>query len=132
MGKAKHSARDGWIYIDGETFSGMRADIGGDPTNSELKIAWKYLYTAKDTWLGPKQDLGAIGATYNLTMDPYEKYDMTFNPLEEFDKSIVDYPNIKRFPGGASNDLSSNLQDPANPLPLMDIHKVVQIIGNAD
>ena len=24
-------------------------------------------------------DLGAIGATYNLTMDPYEKYDMTFN-----------------------------------------------------
>ena len=63
-------------------------------------------------------------------MDPYEKYDMTFNgavstrmpttspgryagydngwilslmyiPLMEFDKSIVDYPSIKRFPGGA-------------------------------
>jgi hypothetical protein len=161
MGKAKHSARDGWIYMDGETFSGMRADIGGDPTNPDLKIAWKYLYTAKDTWLGPKQDLGAIGATYNLTMDPYEKYDMTFNgavstrttttspgryagydngwvvslvyiPLQEFDKSIVDFPNIKRFPGGASNDMSPNLQDPANPVPLMDIHKIVQVIGNAD
>ena len=91
---------------------------------------------AKDTWLGPKQDLGAIGSTYNLTMDPFEKYDMTFNgavstrmpttspgryagydngwvlslitlPIMEFDKSIVDFPNIKRFPGGASNDMSS-------------------------
>ena len=28
---------------------------------------------------GPELDLGAIGSTYNLTMDPYEKYDMTFN-----------------------------------------------------
>ena len=32
----------------------MRADIGGDPENPDLQIAWKYLYTAKDTWLGPK------------------------------------------------------------------------------
>ena len=37
------------------------------------------LYTAKDTWLGPTQNLGSIGALYNLTMDPYEKYDMIFN-----------------------------------------------------
>ena len=58
---------------------GARADIGGDPKNPDLKIAWKYLYTAKDTWLGPRQNLGAIGALYNLTMDPYEKYDMIFN-----------------------------------------------------
>ena len=57
----------------------MRVDIGGDPANPDLWIAWKYLYTAKDTWLGPQQFLGAIGAIYNLTMDPYEKYDMTFN-----------------------------------------------------
>ena len=48
--------------MDGESFGGMRADIGGDPENPDIKIAWKYLYTAKDTWLGPKQDLGAIGA----------------------------------------------------------------------
>ena len=57
----------------------MRADVGGDPENPDLKIAWKMLYTSKDTWLGPTLDLGAIGSTYNLTMDPYEKYDMTFN-----------------------------------------------------
>ena len=72
-------------------------------------------------------------------MDPFEKYDMTFNGavrtrmpttspgryagydngwalsllipvLIEFDKSIVDFPNIKRFPGGASNDLVPNLR----------------------
>jgi arylsulfatase len=161
MGKAKHSARAGWIYMDGESFGGMRADIGGDPANPDLHIAWKYLYTAKDTWLGPKQDLGGIGALYNLTMDPYEKYDMTFNgaaptrmpttsagryagydngwclsllyvPLMEFDKSLVDFPSIKRFPGGASNDMQPNLQVPGNPLPLMDIHKVVQTIGAGD
>ena len=161
MGKARHSARDGWIYIDGETFAGARADIGGDPTNPDLKIAWKYLYTSKDTWLGPQQNLGAIGSAYNLTMDPFEKYDMTFNgavstrspttspgrysgydngwavslmavPIGEFDKSIVDFPNMKRSPGGASNDTSPDLQHPDNPLPLMDIKKLVNVIGAAD
>jgi hypothetical protein len=35
----------------------------------------------------------------------------------EFNKSIVKYPNIERFPGGASNDLKPNLQNPKNPLP---------------
>ena len=142
-GKAKHSARDSWIYIDGETFQGMRADIDNEP---DIRIAWKYLWTSKDTWLGGEVNLGAIGSTYNLTMDPYEKYDMMFNgavstrnpttspgryagmdngwvfslvdiPLTEFNKSIVKYPNIERFPGGASNDLKPNLQNPKNPLP---------------
>ena len=131
------------------------------PRTPTLHIAWKVLYTAKDTWLGPQQNLGAIGSNYNLTMDPFEKYDMTFNgavstrtadyfagPLRrlrqwlgyfptcgailEFDKSIVDFPNIKRFPGGASNDMNPNLQNPANPLPLMDIKKVVRTIGMGD
>ena len=81
-------------------------------------------------------------------MDPFEKYDMTFNGavsarmptsspgkyagqdngwvlaliypvMIEFDKSIVKYPSIKRFPGGASNDLMPNLQHPDNPVPLL-------------
>ena len=97
---------------------------------------------------------------YNLTMDPYEKYDMTFNgamsyrlassspgkyagqdngwvlsliypPLIEFDKSIIKYPNIRRFPGGASNDLRPNLQDPSNPVPAMDPNKPPRIGGGA-
>ena len=160
-GKARHSARTSWIYVDGESFEGARADVGDDPDNPDTHIAWKVLYTAKDTWLGPQQNLGAIGSYYNLTMDPFEKYDMTFNgavsirlpttspgryagydngwaisllsvPIMEFDKSIVDFPNIKRFPGGASNDMNPNLQNPANPLPLMDIHKVVRTIGMGD
>ena len=53
LGKAPHSARDSWIYIDGETFQGVRADIGGDPKAPWVHIAWKYIYTAKDSWLGP-------------------------------------------------------------------------------
>ena len=79
LGKAEHSARRSWIYIDGETFQGVRADIAGDPKEPWVNIAWKYLYTAKDSWLGAEANLGAIGAIYNLTMDPFEKYDMTFN-----------------------------------------------------
>ena len=60
-------------------FRAVRADVGDDPENPDVNIAWKYVYTAKDTWLGPTQTLGELGALYNLTMDPYEKYDMFFN-----------------------------------------------------
>ena len=149
LGKAQHSARNSWIYVDGETFKGARADIGGDPQEPWVHIAWKYLYTAKDSWLGANANLGAIGATYNLTMDPYEKYDMTFNGaapatvharrrpgdtpgrttagcmaliepvMIDFDKSVMKFPNIKRFVGGASTDLIPNLQHPEDPTPLL-------------
>jgi len=30
LGQAQHSARDSWIFIDGENFNAARADIGGD------------------------------------------------------------------------------------------------------
>ena len=97
-------------------------------------------------------NLGGIGALYCLTIDPFEKYDMTFNGamstrqptnspgkysgqdngwvlslvypvLIEFDKTIMKFPNIKRFPGGASDDLRPNLQNPANPVPALDPKK---------
>jgi arylsulfatase A-like enzyme len=161
LGKSKHSARDSWIYIDGENFMGARFDIGGDPNNDDVHIAWKYLYTAKDTWLGPTQNLGSIGSLYNLTMDPYEKYDMVFNGamasrlpksspgqyagedngwvlsliypvIIDFDKSIVKYPSIKRYPGGASNDLVPNLQHPENPVPLVDPTKPFNVKAGGD
>jgi len=148
LGQASHSARNSWIYIDGEVFQGARADIAGDPNAPWVHIAWKYLYTAKDSWLGSSANLGSIGALYNLTMDPYEKYDMIFNGaapsrvlttspgkysgedngwvlsliypvIIDFDKSIMKYPNITRYVGGASNDLVPNLQHPENPVPLL-------------
>ena len=158
LGKAQHSARNSWIYIDGEVFNGARVDIGDDPKEPWVHIAWKYLYTAKDSWLGAEANLGAIGATYNLTMDPYEKYDMTFNGaaparvlttspgryagqdngwvlaliepvILDFDKSIMKYPNIRRFPGGASNDLKPDLQNPDNPLPILKDQKEPHLGG---
>jgi arylsulfatase len=148
LGKAQHSARKSWVYVNGEYLNAIRVDVGGDPKEPWVNIAWKFLFTAKDSWLGPTQSLGSVPAIYNLTMDPYEKYDMTFNGaaptrglttspgrysgqdngwgaalmdivLLEFDKSIMKYPNITRFPGGASNDLIPNLQHPDNPLPLL-------------
>ena len=148
LGKAEHSARRSWIYIDGEVFEGSRVDIAGDPKEPWVNIAWKMLYTARDSWLGVNSDLGAVPAIYNLTMDPYEKYDMTFNGaapstvrqaspgkyagqdngwiagltgpvMIEFDKTIIKFPNIKRFVGGASTDLIPNLQYPDDPAPLL-------------
>ena len=68
-----------WIYIDGERFMGARADVAGDPNNPSVNIAWKVLWTRKDTWLASEQNLGATAAVCNLTMDPFEKYDMLFN-----------------------------------------------------
>ena len=156
LGHAKHSARRSWMYIDGESFLAARADVAGDPTNPDLNIAWKYMWTAKDTWLGPEQNLGAIGATYNLAMDPFEKYDMTFpgavsarmptqSPgkytgqdngwvlalivpaVMEFNKSIVEYPSIRRTPGGASTDWRPDLQRPDNPVPLLDMKHLPNI-----
>jgi hypothetical protein len=161
LGKAPHSARDSFVYIDGESFKGVRADVGGDPDAPWIRIAWKELYTAKDTWLGPELNTGAEPSVYNLTMDPFEKYDMLFNgavgtrstttspgryagmdngwalsllsvPLMEFNKTVIKYPNVKRFPGGASDDLVPNLKDPANPLPAIDPLSEVKVIGAAD
>jgi arylsulfatase len=149
LGKAKHSARGSWVYIDAEKFLGVRVDIGGDPKNDDVHIAWKVLYTAHDTWLGPSQNL-TTPAVYNLTMDPFEKYDMIFNGavstrmpttspgkwagqdngwvlsliqpvLIEFNKSIIKYPSIERIPAGP--DLLPNLQHPENPVPLLDPNK---------
>ena len=34
---------------------------------------------------------------------------------------------MRRVPGGASNDLIPNLQDPGNPVPAMDPHKAPKI-----
>ncbi len=31
LGKVQHSARKSWVYVEGEVFYGVRADIGGDP-----------------------------------------------------------------------------------------------------
>ncbi|MBV8240299.1 MAG: sulfatase-like hydrolase/transferase [Hyphomicrobiales bacterium] len=148
LGKAPHSARKSWVYIDGEVFQGVRADIGGDSEEPWLHMAWKLLYTAKDSWLNATANLGAMGALYNLTMDPFEKYDMIFNGaapartltsspgryagedngwaysllepvMIDFDKSIMKYPNIERYVGGASNDLLPDLQHPHDPVPLL-------------
>jgi arylsulfatase len=161
LGKAQHSARRSWIYINGEYLHAVRVDLAGDSAEPWVSIAWKMMSTAKDSWLGPSQDLGSVPAIYNLTMDPYEKYDMTFNgaapsrimttspgryagedngwgaglysqALIDFDKSIIKYPNIRRFPGGASNDLIPNLQNPENPVPALDPQNLPAAIPGGD
>ena len=92
---------------------------------------WKFMWTAKDTWLGPKMDLGGLCAMYNLQMDPGENYDMIFNGaapmrdsrtspgryagadngwayayaniiVNDFKATIEKYPNLKTIPASAS------------------------------
>jgi arylsulfatase len=63
MGSAEESARDTWGYVDGVTFQGMR--VG----------QWKFLFTAKDTWLGPDLPMHYPNV-FNLKQDPGEHYDM--------------------------------------------------------
>jgi arylsulfatase len=81
-------------------------------------------------------------------MDPFEKYDMTFSGaaparvlttspgryagqdngwvlsliypvVVDFDKTVMRYPSISRYVGGASTDLMPNLQHPVNPVTLL-------------
>ena len=138
LGKAKHSARHSWIYIRDQDYQAMRVDVGGDPNNDDVNIAWKWNNSAQETWLGMSQNLPG-GSLYCLTMDPYEKYDMLFNGavgmrstttspgryggedngwgmamfspvILEFRDSVTKYPNIKRIPAGT--DLMPNLRNP--------------------
>jgi len=162
LGKAQHSARRSWVFVNGEYLNAVRADIAGDPNEPWVNIAWKFLWTAKDSWLGPSQALGSIPAVYNLTMDPFERYDMIFNGAEgemnglrtspgryagedngwsaalfsavllDFDKTIIKYPNIERFPGGASNDLIPDLQHPKNPVPALDPNNLPKAVPSSD
>ncbi len=50
-------------------------------------------------------------------------------PLMAFNKSIIKYPNMKCFPGGAPNDLMPNLRNPGNALPLLDVNNNPKTIG---
>jgi arylsulfatase len=118
LGKGK-SARDSMIYIEGITMLGLRT---GD---------WKFVWTAKDTWLGPELTL-EVPAIYNLKQDPGEAYDKMFNgaaaatagvlktspgrwsgqdsgwalmmalqPFEEMMKSMKEFPNTDILPSPA-------------------------------
>jgi hypothetical protein len=60
---------------------------------------------------------------------------LTDIPLTEFNKPLFRYPRryprIKRVPGGTSNDMIPNLQNPGNPLPY-DPMKLPSTFGSGD
>jgi arylsulfatase len=67
LGRADRSARQDWVYVEGTQLLAVRHE------------QWKFVFTGKDTWLGPELPLGGIPAVYNLRRDPGESYDETFN-----------------------------------------------------
>ena len=117
LGKATESARSEWIYISDLTFGAVRSK------------KWKFVFTAKDAWLGPNLPMDTV-AIYNLKQDPGESYDMYFNGaapktsgilgtspgrysgadnawtlmyggriIDEFTASVKAFPNIETVPG---------------------------------
>jgi hypothetical protein len=44
---------------------------------------------------------------------------LIYLPIIDFDKSLITYPNVTRYVGGASTDLVPDLQHPENPVPLL-------------
>lgn len=124
------SKRNHFIFINDLSFGGLRVDN------------FKVLYTAKDTWLGPKLDL-AFPAIYNLWWDPGEAYDCTFNGaaptrgdlktspgrfsgadhgwigvliqpyLDQFFGELVQYPNRPTLPtGGSASEIIREVNNP--------------------
>jgi arylsulfatase A-like enzyme len=61
------SKRDDMFYFYDQSFGAVRVK------------EYKFLFTAKDTWLGPSQPLTSAPAVYNLLWDPAEQYDILFN-----------------------------------------------------
>ncbi|MCV9927953.1 arylsulfatase [Flavobacterium sp. LS1R49] len=58
--------RQDFYYFAGQAFGAVRVKN------------FKFLFTAKDSWLGSDKPLKVV-ATYDLLWDPAEHYDMTFN-----------------------------------------------------
>ena len=65
LGKGPGKRTD-FVFYNDNTFGGVR------------HMQYKFLFTAKDTWLGPEIRLLAP-AVYNLQWDPGEQYDILFN-----------------------------------------------------
>jgi arylsulfatase len=116
----RQSKREEWIYIHDLEFGAVRWR------------QWKFVFTAKDTWLGPSLKL-TIPAVFNLRQDPGEHYDMFFNGaapkaagvigtspgrfagndnawtllwanviVDGFTDTLKNFPNIETTPGGAA------------------------------
>ena len=61
------SNRTTFFYYYDQAFGGVRVDN------------YKFLFTSKDTWLGPSMPLTSAPAMYNLLWDPGEQFDTLFN-----------------------------------------------------
>jgi hypothetical protein len=62
-----------------------------------------------------------IGVGFDSTHadNPSASADRAYPAIIDFDKSIIKYPNITRYVGGASTDLVPDLQHPNDPVPLL-------------
>lgn len=66
LGKGESQRSNFYYYFD-QSFGGLRVEN------------YKFMFTAKDTWLGPSLPLTSAPAVYNLFWDPGEQYDVLFN-----------------------------------------------------
>jgi len=128
------SGKTVWRF-HGEYLNAIRVDMAGDPNERWLNIAWKFIWTAKDSWLVLARLSAPIPAVYNLIMDPFERYDMIFNGAEG------EMNNLKTSPGryaGEDNGWSAALfsavllQHPKNPVPALDPNNLPKAVPSSD
>ena len=155
LGKAEHSARKSWVFINGEYLNAIRVDMGGDPKEPWINIAWKFIWTAKDSWLGPVRTwapsprpiTSAWTPTRNTTWSSMKPRTRAMRlhrevcrsrqrlgggavfrsarRLRQVDHEVSEH---QAFPGRASNDLIPDLQHPENPVPALDPAKMPKAI----
>jgi hypothetical protein len=92
----------------------------GDPVNPDLSIAWKYLWTAKDTWLGTEQNLGAIGSTASRILAGACPY--TSSRMSSPCATKITISGVYRRAQGATSGVSGGARRPRKALRRRDRH----------
>jgi arylsulfatase len=93
------SQRENFFYYFDQAFGGLRVQN------------YKFMFTAKDTWLGPSMPLPNAPAMYNLYWDPGEQYDALFNGAAPTAGTVKTSPG--RFSGADHGWTLSMLMTPA-------------------
>ena len=134
-----------WIYIDGESFMGVRADIGGDPKQPRCQHRVEISVDGQGHVARPEAEPGRDrrglqphhGSVREIRHDlqrrgvgtpgpesspgKYAGQDngwvlaLIFPVVMEFNKSIVKYPSIKRYPGRSLERLQAQSSGAEQP-----------------
>ena len=117
LGKGPSARADFFFYYD-QAFAGLRVEN------------YKFMFTAKDTWLGPTMALTSAPAVYNLFWDPGEQFDVLFNGAMPTAGELKTSPG--RFAGADHGWTVSMLMTPAMQAHFAEMAKYPNIPSKID